>query len=350
MKKGVKLSLLSLALGACISAYADNNSTIPTTTPGFSVSITGLYLEPNASNLNYAVYTTPLPAPSPNWQQENVNPEFSPAFDLGVQYTLADTVDQLSLDWLYVSTSDSSSVGPAGPNTSYAPPYYFGPYAQALINSTANSTVKFDVDDVNLAFGHLINLSNHIQIEPFVSINTAYLKENISSTYTGQDSNHKDYAITSNETSDFTGAGPRLGFNSTYFITNRFGISAEMAASLLVGSLNSNTTFNSFYSGVVGNDPAVTTTLADQSQTKVVPEIDAKVAAEYSIPFNTNGSSLTISAGYMFDDYINGIDQVVPTALVPNAFNNGTIAVESSSYQASDLSLNGPFVSIAWKF
>jgi hypothetical protein len=349
----LKLSSLVLAFSTLSIAHADDSSVIPTTTPGFTVSLTGLYLEPNASNLNYAVYTTPLPVPAPNWQQEYINPGYGPSFALGIQYTLADATDQLDLDWLHVNTNNSASVGSNGAGTSVAPPYYFGPLAQLLVDSAASSTANFNVDNVNLDFGHLINVSNNIQIKPFIGVSVAYLKEDINSTYTGKDatSSHYAYSINTDTSSTFTGAGPRIGLDGTYFITNRFGITAEMATSLLLGSIDSSTTFNAYDANPsTGNNPAVNTTLANQSQTKIIPEVDAKIAAEYSIPFNTNGSSLTLAAGYMLEDYINGINQILPTALVPGALNGGTIAIESSTNQESDLSLNGPFASLAWKF
>jgi hypothetical protein len=51
----------------------------------------------------------------------------------------------------------------------------------------------------------------------------------------------------------------------------------------------------------------------------------------------------------MFTDYFNGINQVVPTALVPGAFNGGTIAIETSAQVQNDLTLNGPYISLVWK-
>jgi hypothetical protein len=52
----------------------------------------------------------------------------------------------------------------------------------------------------------------------------------------------------------------------------------------------------------------------------------------------------------MFSTYINGINQIVPTSLVPDTFSGGIVAVETSGQVQSDLDLNGPYVSLAWKF
>lgn len=52
----LKWSLLGLSLSAIGNVYADY-STIPTPAPGFAISLTGLYLQPSANNLTYAVLT-----------------------------------------------------------------------------------------------------------------------------------------------------------------------------------------------------------------------------------------------------------------------------------------------------
>lgn len=258
---------LALALTPVISSFA-NSETIPTPTSGFSISLTGLYLQPNANNLNYAVYTHPLPLTAPNWSQIVLKPGYSPAFNLGVQYILADPSNKIDADWLYINTSNSTSFQASGANSSVAPPYYFGPLAQALLGSSAYSKTQFNVSNVGLTLGHLINLGHHIQLDPFAGLNAAYLKQDINTNYVGVDANKVPYSITSYNSSKFTGIGPRIGINATYFLTNQFGISARVGSSLLAGSMNSNTNFNSFGAG---NHVAVHTTLADQSQNKLVP-------------------------------------------------------------------------------
>src|SRR3990167_7995441 len=139
-------SILGLALFASIHTHAASN-TIPTVTPGLSMSLTGLVLQPNASNLTYAVYTKPLPLTTPNGEQVMVNPGYSASFDLGFQYRFNDLANKANLDWLHVNTSSSDSHDAPGVGDSIAPPYYFGPLAQALTGSHANSNVKFNVDN-----------------------------------------------------------------------------------------------------------------------------------------------------------------------------------------------------------
>ena len=144
----------------------------------FAISLTGLYLNPTASNMTYAVHTEPLPAPAPSWTQQSVKPSFSPAFNLGLQYIFDDQVNSVSLDWLYLTTKDSASDSATG-TASVAPTFYFGPGAQALRGSDASSTVRFDVSDVRLVFNHLFNIGDHIQLTPYAGLGVGYLKQEI---------------------------------------------------------------------------------------------------------------------------------------------------------------------------
>lgn len=342
----LKVSFFGFICAALTSAHAAVN-TFPTITPGISVGLTGLYLQPNADNLNYATFTTPLPLPAPNWSQVVLKPSYKAAFDLSIQYNFLDPMNNANLDWLHLNTSDSDSFQTTASGSSVAPTYYFGPLAQALVGSSANSQAKFNVDNVNLTLGRLINLGDSIQLDPFAGIQGAYLKQDITSNYVGVDSSPFPYSITSYNTSKFTGIGPRLGINATYFITNRFGLTVKVAGGLLAGTLQTNTTFNSYGAG---NTTPINTSLADISQHKVIPAIDSKIEASYIIPLKTDGANVTLAAGYLFATYLNGINQVVPTALVPGAFNGGAIAIETSQQNQSNLNLNGPYVSVVWKF
>ncbi len=169
-----------------------------------------------------------------------------------------------------------------------------------------------------MIYGRQLSWGSSIQIEPLVGLNYAYLKQNIVSSY-----------------------------NATYIIANRFGVSAVVGGSLLAGSVSSNTNFNS-YGG--GNKVLTPTQLANQSQNMVVPEVDAKLEASYTMPFNAKGSSINFALGYLFAAYFNAINQVVPASLVPGAFNGGTIAIETASQVQSNINLNGPYASFTLTF
>lgn len=321
-------------------------ATVPTTPSGFGFTIEGLYLQPSSNNLNYAVSTEPLPVPAPSWTQNYINPDYQAAFRMGLQYTLANSVDQIKIDWLYVNTADNASVS-AGGTTSVTPPYYFGPGAQALRGTSAKSNVIFNINDVSVSIDHLIEIGHYILLDPFVGLNSAFLTQKISSSYIGTDSLGANYSIDAFNKSQYMSAGPRLGLNAVGYIGSHFGILASMAASLLVGTVETDTNFLSYGAG---NSTAVKTNLANENQTLVVPEFESRLGLLYTIPLRQNKSVFIFQAGYLFMTYLNGINQVFPTALVPDAFNQGTVAISTSTQQPSNLNLNGPYFNVTVTF
>ncbi|WP_133137950.1 hypothetical protein [Legionella rowbothamii] len=71
----------------------------------FGGSITGLFLQPGANNLQYAVYTTPLPFSAPNWYPQTVKPGYRASFDLELDYHFTNCVDQIALDCILIATA-----------------------------------------------------------------------------------------------------------------------------------------------------------------------------------------------------------------------------------------------------
>ncbi len=356
MKKiAIIVCVLSCAKADLLFADTTSNM-IPSATPGFGITFTALYLQPSASggNLNYAVYTSPLPVVSPSWQQQSLKPNYQPTFDLGLQYTLADGVDQLLADWLYFNSNTDASITSDGSH-SVAPPYAFGPGAQ-VSGGSASSNAHFQLNNVNMVFNHLMNVSSNLQVGLFGGLSAAYVKENINSTYTGTVAGtdvppaySTDYVMNSNNTSEFTGLGPRLGLTAAYYFTPHFDVVGELGGSLLVGNTHTQTDFTE----TTTNDGSSTTTstqLANQTVRQVVPEVDSKLGLAYSIPFNDKGSVLSLETGYRVSMYINGITQVNPTEMVPNTGDHGIIAITASQQTSSDFGLNGPYASVNWAF
>ncbi|WP_367605721.1 Lpg1974 family pore-forming outer membrane protein [Legionella sp. W05-934-2] len=345
-----KTFLLGLLCGFTIAVHAGGDNDIFAQMPGFGVSIGGLYIQPGANNLEYAVYTTPLPFPAPNWYQKSVKPDYTAAFTLGLEYNLASKVDQYKLDWLHFQSTDSANFAATQPNTSVGPAYYFGPAQQFLLNTKANSTVKFYIDNVNFVFGHFINLNDYIQLELLLGASAAHLKEDIANNYTGSDPVFGPYTHLVHTDSILTGFGPRLEVDGRYYVNNHFGVNAGIGSSLLVGSVSSSTNFTSWTANTTGptNSTPANTTLSNKRQTAVVPEVDGKIGLFYTTTFN-QGSTLTFQLGYMFQDYINSIYQVLPSSLVPGAWEGGSVAIISQTQRQSDLSMNGPYIKLVYR-
>lgn len=354
MKNGsLLLSTLTVMLG-CSATYAtDAANIIPTPKPGYTLNITGLLLEPSASNLVYAIHTNPLPLPAPNWSQEVVNPAYSGALNLALQYNFNDSSNNVKFNWMYLGSNDGDSAG-STPLTSIGPDYYYGPANQFLLNTAANSSVRFDISNGNLVFGHLINLNDHIVTEPFVGLSAAYLSQKITDNYWGTDPVYGNFTHGVYTKSNFIGIGPRLGIDSTYYFSNRFALNAGIGADLLAGFINYSTNFLSWTAYTGGgagthNTTPTKTSMANQNINRIVPELDAKLAMLYTIPLDQSGSALTLEAGFMYAVYFNAINEVLPNTLVPTSWEAGSVAIVNQSQSQSNIDLRGPYISVAWK-
>jgi hypothetical protein len=264
---------------------------------------------------------------------------------------LMNGTENVRFDWLHFS-SDDSAHATSDTNTSVGPVYYYGPAEQFLLNTSANSKVKFNIDDVNLVFGHSVNLSDNIQVQPFVGLTAAYLQEKIANNYAGTDPVYGPYTHAVNTKSTFTGFGPRFGFDGNYYVTNRFAINATVATELLAGALKYSTDFTSWtsYTGdLEHNNTPANTSMARQNLTRIVPELDAKLSVIYTIPFG-QCSELTMAAGYAYAVYFNAIHQVLPSTLVPGSWEAGSVAIINQTTQQSNIDLRGPFVTLGWHF
>ena len=89
--------LLLISLCSTANAAVKTDAMAPATPP-FSINIAGVYLQPSANNMTYAVYTTPLPLTTPNWEQLTIKPDHSTGLAIGLHYAFSDK-NTINIDW-----------------------------------------------------------------------------------------------------------------------------------------------------------------------------------------------------------------------------------------------------------
>lgn len=169
--------------------------------------------------------------------------------------------------------------------------------------------------------------------------------------------------------SDFNGIGPRFGLTGDYHFGGGFGLIGSLSTSLLVGNVESrlrtriDVVADEVLPGVVlASDAAVAFTgltsvseitafgLDDfdpefvelgfnhPDETRVVPNIDAKIGLDWTYQFcNCSHSKLTIEAGYMVSHYFNAVDRLsVIEAIAPELRTRHTV----------DVSFDGPYIGV----
>lgn len=317
---------------------------IPVFQPGFEFSVTALALKAGANNLNYVIYNKELPTQSPSWTEQEIKPSYEGAFALGARYIFAEGED-VNLDWTHLTSNTSANI--VAPSSSYflGPDYEIGPDGLVIRKAKGNAEFKYDV--VNLDVGQFVNFGPHVLMRFFAGLSNTYLREQVSSTYSGNvvtgpfqgpfSTNQKIYA-------KFTGLGPRVGINASYNTDVGIGFLGEAAVSALVGSTYTKTSFTSSAEElqILFDQNINNQFIKDNGVMQVIPAIDAKLGASYKHMFS-NCMIFTLQAGYQAAVYINAINQYIPASLV-EPLSTGGIFVDTMSHTQSNYSVHGPYL------
>ncbi len=354
-KSFVLLSTLGLAVSS-MTSYADKASTsshsFEITTPEvrhvveYSVALIGL--KPAATNLNYVIYNKELPVQSPTWIEKEIDTQMTAAFELGIKYHFS-AGRYVSLDWTHLNSSSDNAI--SAPNASYflGPDYEIGPDGIEIRHAVGSAQFKYDV--INLNAGQALDFGQHVETRFFMGLSNGYLREQVNATYSGvtiitTPGHFGPFSTKQKVTANFTGIGPRFGFDASYLTDRGFVFFGEAAASALIGSNYSKTAYISssqelldLYGQTVNYQ-----TIKDQHVTQVIPGFDGKLGVSYEHLFS-HDVLLTLSAGYQAAVYINAISQYIPASLVSNEpMQTGGIFVDTMSHTLSNYSVQGPFL------
>jgi hypothetical protein len=332
------------------SANTNQFVSVPNLKPGFEYNIAALWLQAGASNLNYVIYNKALPAQSPSWNEQELQPSFATAFALGIRYIFSNTKGtDVNLNWTHLDSTTSSSI--AADNATYflGPDYEIGPAGIPIRNATGKATFRYDV--VNVDIGQFVQFGQFVDMRFFGGLSTGFLRENVSSTYSGNTGGTYagPFNVNQQVTSNFTGVGPRAGIHADISTNSAFGFIGEAAASALIGSLYSKTSYTSSAQQllVLFGQTSNYQTIIDQSVHQIIPGFDAKLGITYRHVF-ANNAIFTTTAGYQAAVYINAISQYLPSTLVAGQpLESGGIFVATMSHRLSNYSVQGPFLNFA---
>ena len=323
---------------------------------GFQVNASLLFLQPSSGSLVYANITNPFPFLSPHWSEESVNPDFSPAFNVGIGYSF-DCGGDLQLNWTHLNVDDNASVrvpnpylgGTSGPASIQAvtPSFLMGPPPPF---GSAAAVAHFDYDAINVEAGMLLCIGSHVQVRPFVGLQGARINSNLNTTFQSADG-----TITFNNVanSEFTGVGPRVGMD-LHYVARRLDLFGEIAGSALMGTRQSGLDFitnspTAAANGLVPNTQSFTS----PDTTQVIPCIDGKLGVSYAIPVGKMGT-LKCAMGYQAAVYINAINQYslteVENTLTMPYLGNTAVFVQSAVQNQSNFFVQGPILKLDLTF
>jgi hypothetical protein len=336
--------------------------------PGFEVSASLLYLQPLSGNLQYATKITPFPFQTPHWNDQTVNPDLTPAFNVGVRYDFGCGADT-RLDWTSLNSHDSAgaegiplphvinlAAGVVPPTAAFylqalGPPFLVGPPPPF---TSAQAELHFAYDAVNWDVGLLINVGSHNHVRLFAGLEGA----RIGQTLTGNFQSPGDViAFTDTSRSVFTGVGPRLGIEE-HCTWGSLDFLSGIAGALLIGGAQNNIAFNTnsiFYLNVPRDAFINNQYITTPTTTRVVPSIDAKLGASYTHAVGRLGR-LKCEGGYQAAVYFNAVSQF-SISEVENSLTGSSetdsfsgVFLRTVSEQQSNFVVHGPYLKLAIDF
>lgn len=327
--------------------------------PIFETTASILFLQPSSGSLEYGTLVYPLPAPTPHWENQSINPDFAPAFNLGVRFMIPETSNDIRASWTHLNSSDSASFTGGAQNFA-GPQYLIGPGSTAYNDGAG--TVKFNYEAVNLEFGHLMRTSGPFQMRVHGGMQYGRVKQNLSSFFR---STAGDYTHSNSTLSNFNGAGPRIGVNGE-FNRGNFQFFGDMAAFALIGRNSTRMDFATTFPAIgsipnpftpSGNPPINLPGIPQPNQqsftspnaTQVVPGLDCRMGAAYSRPLGIG--ILRLEAGYQAVVYVNAVNSynLTQVAVPPNVSAIGVFMATQEHVQ-STFTAHGPFASASFAF
>lgn len=333
-------SLFTFALGiasltpVCVLAQSLGNLNlplpfqvaIPDIPSGLDITLQGLYLQPVSSDAparsymmyNYGSKNTLF---GPFFIEERIpGPSF--AYMLGLGYFFPETGEDIRLDWTHfnATTDGSASLAPTDNITflNLGPPA--GRYAtlhaanSEFADLTDSQTDHYDAIDLDV--GQYLDMGTRLRTRLFAGLRLARIKhdDNITVIGNGQtaDTFSGPFNWTYSTTAHYTGLGPFGGGSAVYELGYGFGVFGLFDLGLLAGN-NS----NSFDFIRINYAPDGTAFFDSQgslvfpNQTIVVPFLDVKLGANYTIPFSGGAHLLRFDLGYQTSEYIHLIDTLM---------------------------------------
>ena len=346
-----KLNSIAALLLSFVSvvAHAENsasNITIPSLAPEFSLTLGVVYLQPGADNLGWAATTTVLPIPSPNWKIHTINPTYQAGFTLGARYVLANQGADVQANWVHLNTSDTANVAVdtstqwVSPFSQTGTPPTGGEITGVASLKQATGQLTFNYDVVNVDAGRYLNFGPYLQMRLFSGLSGIHIREELKSTFNGL----PKVRFTLDNTSYYTGLGPRLGVNHMVNVSEGLNFVFQFAGSFLFGRMQP-AQYQFTASGTDLAAGGIATNyerLSGSATAQVVPAVDTKLGINYLYKMRQH-STLNIEFGWMGALYFNPLSSYETNTNVI-ALDSGSLSTSSVKYTKSNFSVTGLYL------
>lgn len=349
----------TLSLTSSANFSKDNPNTAAYSNRHFELSGSLLVLQPSTNNLTYGQVASPLPAPSPNWNDQVIQPNYQPTFNIGFKY-MPDTSNDIDVNWTHLNSSSSANKSVIPATQFVAPTYFAGPQGSSY--GSAKGYAQFNYDSVHIEGGHTFCAECNFQFRPFGGVEYASINNSLSGTFSnvgGAELNNGGLNMHSNiSSSTFNGIGPRVGLNTLYN-WNDFQLISKLGTGLLIGTQHNNfSTLTTCTSGCAGpiygsavNIVGNVQNWTSPSTTQVVPTVDTKLAIAHAFA-PTNYGQFKLELGYQAAVYFNANTQNELSNVLPslNLFATTGIYLATASHTQNNFFVQGPYISGKWAY
>ena len=304
--------------------------------------------------MGWATLTNYYPIQNPQWSVQSLNPKFQPGFGVGARYAIPASGKDIQTNWDHLLTGDSQYVAVNDLSTQWISPFnQTGPSTSELINETgvfylkeAAAKVGFDYDQVNLDAGQSVNIGPNMQFRLFAGLTWVRLREQLITTFYNNTSvrpippatAHRDDSleyISFNNTSTYSGLGPRLGISGASNLTHGFNFVSQFSGAILGGWMRpAQYSFEAVFDDTVNREK-----ISSRGVSQVVWTGDARLGLGYSRLVG-NGSILRIESGYRAAVFINPFATYeTSTNVLP--LDIGSLSTNSMRHTPSNFTLSG---------
>jgi hypothetical protein len=263
------------------------------------------YLEPSFNGLDYLTISeeSTVPGSIPYLRTRTVEPEFNWGYFIQAGYRISHHYD-VEASWAQYNSSLSNSstgTGVAGTTTT-ATSSNEATYALTTgetATAEAKQNINYSIFDANLGQYH--DITEMLRARLFAGIQYGKVDLDVDNTYA---LTVAPLAAFDNYDSSFSGWGPELGMDLEYKVWHTIGVVGHFAAAFLIGQQETES--------YVYNDsiPATQASIATESVARLIPTINAKLGANWNVPYAYEKISFGIEAGYQVAYYWNVIDEV----------------------------------------
>lgn len=326
---------LSLGLAVLLSGFTANTlakSSIDVSVPcyngGFTFGLAGLYLRPSSASLDYTLVTNNNVVVTQNAISfegilSNAHPDYDWGYSLNLGAFIPGTGNDVTLAYSDYNHSFNDTTRVKGQT------------ADSYVETQART--KFNYQVLNLDLGQHVNFGCQSHFRFSTGLRLAELKTGFSVFNKEGSGNQDSTQFQTNQYTKFRGAGPEVSTEMEYSLGSGFGIVGELGGSLLVGNFKNSLNTHSVDFTLNPSSPDVTSsTITIPSQTRVVPNLNAKLGLAYNYQFcNASHSKLTVEGGYRADHYFDVADRF---SVIDGFGLNSTRSVSTS--------LSGPYVGV----